>query len=281
MRTVFVNGSYIPEDQASISIFDRGFLFADAVYEVFAVLDGRLADFQAHVLRLQRSLGEIGLPEPIWVSQLQEIGHQLIKANALQEGLMYLQVSRGPAERDFAFPTEPTPTLIAFTQKKPVSGLTPKGIRVITTPDIRWARCDIKTVSLLAASMAKQAALDQGADDAWWTRDGYVTEGASSNAFIVTADKKIVTRQLGNDILAGITRAVILEIAQLQNLTVEERPIAISELGHAQEAFASAASMFVMPVVQIDGAVIGNGRPGPIVLAARASYIEKARQTLT
>ncbi len=223
-RIVYVNGEYLPEEQGRVSIFDRGFLFADGVYEVSAVLRGRLVDNEAHLARLHRSLKELNIPQPVSDQDIVAAQNRLIERNGLEEGLVYLQITRGPADRDFAFPARPEPTLIMFTQAHSLIE-TPQaehGIRIHTVEDIRWKRRDIKTVGLLAPSMAKQAALDAGADDAWMVEDGYVTEGTSNNAFIVTADNVIRTRQLSNLILHGITRAAILRLAEAESISVEE-----------------------------------------------------------
>lgn len=280
-RIVYVNGEYLPEEDAKISIFDRGFLFADAVYEVTAVLDGKLIDIDAHMVRLARSRGELGLEAPCSDAEIIEIHHELMKRNNLTEGGIYLQVTRGAADRDFAFPKDAKPSLVMFTQAKslaanPTAG---KGIAVKTVPDIRWKRRDIKSVGLLPASMAKQTALDAGADDAWMVEDGYVTEGSSNNAFIVTEDGKIITRQLGNEILHGITRKVVLELARQENLTIEERAFTPEEAYDAKEAFFTSSSAFVMPVVKIDGHILGNGVPGPIAEKLRELYLAAARES--
>ena len=204
---------------------------------------------------------------------------QMIEKNDLDEGLIYMQVTRGAADRDFAFPKDATPSLVMFTQKKPLSDNTvaKKGIAVVTVPDIRWKRRDIKTVGLLPASMAKQAALDAGANDAWFVEDGVVNEGSSNNAFIVTHDGKIVTRHLGTEILHGITRKAVIALAAQENLEIEERAFTPEEAYEAREAFSTSASAFVMPVVKIDGHVLGNGVPGPVAEKLRALYLEMAK----
>jgi D-alanine transaminase len=278
-RTVYVNGDYVPEEDAKISVFDRGFLFADAVYEVSSVIDGKLVDNAAHLARLDRSLRELEIAWPCSRQELTAIQKELISRNALSEGVVYLQVSRGAADRDFAYPTDATPSLVMFTQEKSVVDppAAQTGISVITVPDIRWGRRDIKTVQLLAPSMAKQAALNAGAKDAWMVENGYVTEGSSNNAFIVTLDGRIVTRQLSSEILHGITRRAVLELAKQENLTVEERAFTPGEAYEAAEAFITSASSFVMGVVQIDDRVLGNGVPGPITEKLRRLYIETAR----
>lgn len=278
-RIVYVNGAFVAEADAKISIFDRGFLFADAVYEVSTVLDGKLVDNLAHMERLKRSLGELKMSAPVPVDDIPALMEDLVTRNDLIEGMVYLQVSRGPADRDFVFPAEEKPSLVMFTQAKAVA-TTPKsesGITVASMPDVRWARRDIKTTQLLAQSMAKQAAANQGADDAWMVEDGFVTEGSSNNAFIISADGVIITRQLSNSILHGITRRVVLEIAEAEGLSVEQRPFTIEEAQGAAEAFSTSASGFVMPVISIDGKTISQGVPGPITRKLRARYIAVAR----
>ncbi len=277
-RIVYVNGEYLAEEDAKISVFDRGFLFADAVYEVSAVLKGKLVDNDAHLKRLARSMGELKMTPPATGEEIEAIQMELIHRNNIDEGVIYLQATRGAADRDFAFPKDATPSLVMFTQKKSLSQnpVADKGISVITVPDIRWKRRDIKTVGLLPASMAKQAALDAGANDAWFVEDGFVNEGSSNNAFIVTHDGKIVTRHLGTEILHGITRKTVMELAKRENLEVEERPFTPEEAAEAREAFSTSASAFVMPVVKIDGHVLGNGVPGPVAEKMRKLYLEMA-----
>lgn len=278
-RIVYVNGEFVPEEDAKISVFDRGFLFADGVYEVSAVVNRKLVDNPAHLARLTRSMGELKLTPPCAPEEIEAIQLRLIEENDLNEGLIYLQVTRGAADRDFAFPVDATPSLVMFTQDKKVTSnaVAEKGISVITVPDIRWKRRDIKTVGLLPASMAKQAALDAGAGDAWFVEDGIVNEGSSNNAFIVTHDGKIVTRHLGTEILHGITRKAVMAMAAEENLEVEERAFTPEEAYEAREAFSTSASAFVMPVVKIDGHVLGNGVPGPVAEKLRAKYLEMAK----
>jgi len=280
-RIVYVNGQYVSEDDAKISVFDRGFLFADGVYEVSAVIGGKLCDNDAHLKRLARSLSEMKLTAPVPLEEIPVIQRKLIADNGVEEGGVYLQISRGAADRDFNFPPEQKPSLVMFTQAKSIVE-TPKalsGISVVSQPDIRWARRDIKTVQLLAQSMAKEAARAAGADDAWMVEDGFVTEGSSNNAFIITADGTVVTRQLGTDILHGITRRVVLEIAAEEGLTIEERRFTVEEAQAAAEAFSTSASTFVMPVVTIDGKTISQGVPGPVTQKLRARYIKLATET--
>lgn len=278
-RIVYVNGEYVPEEEAKISVFDRGFLFADGVYEVTSVLDGKLVDFAGHAKRLERSLSELDMPAPVTMDELLDIHRELVARNEVTEGMVYLQVTRGAADRDFAFPAEPTPSLVLFTQTKAlVDAPTVKtGIRVISIPDQRWGRRDIKTVQLLYPSMGKMMAKAAGADDAWMAEEGFVTEGTSNNAYIVTKGGTIVTRHLGTEILHGITRAAVLRFAREAQMKVEERAFTVEEARDAQEAFITSASSFVMPVVEIDGAQIGTGAPGPVALRLREIYLEESR----
>jgi D-alanine transaminase len=282
-RIVYVNGDFVPEEEAKISVFDRGFLFADGVYEVTSVLDGKLVDFAGHAARLQRSLAELEMPAPVDAETLEAIHRELIARNALHEGMIYLQVTRGAADRDFAYPANPVPSLVLFTQAVALVD-TPRaetGIKVISLPDIRWQRRDIKTVQLLAPSMGKMAAKKAGKDDAWLVEDGFVTEGTSNNAWIVTADGVIVTRNLSNAILHGITRAAVIALAEEAQIRVEERPFTLAEAGAAAEAFITAASAFVTPVVEIDGRPVGDGRPGPLTRRLREIYVAESRRRAT
>lgn len=281
-RIVYVNGSYLPEDQAKISVFDRGFLMADAVYEVTSVLDGKLVDFDGHLARLDRSLAELDMPPAPPRAALLEMHRRLVADNALDQGLVYLQITRGnPGDRSFLFPDpgQTPPSVIAFTQSVPnllAPPLAAKGLSVITLPDIRWGRRDIKTVQLLYPSMGKMAAQKAGADDAWFVEEGFVTEGTANNAYIVKG-RKIITRALGPEILHGITRAAVLRFAAEAQYEVEERPFTLAEAQDADEAFSTAASLFVMPVTQIDGQKIGSGAPGPIAQRLRSLYIAEMR----
>ncbi|KAA9010528.1 D-amino-acid transaminase [Histidinibacterium aquaticum] len=282
MRTVYVNGQYLPEQEASVSVFDRGFLFADGVYEVTSVLGGKLIDFAGHARRLQRSLGELEMRSPVEEDELLEIHRELVRLNEIEDGLVYLQVTRGaPADRDFAYPPEDTePTIVLFTQSKPGLAESPAaktGIKVVTIPDARWARRDIKTVQLLYASMGKMMAKKAGVDDAWMVEEGQITEGTSNNAYIVK-DGKIITRELSTDILHGITRAAVLRMAQEAQMQVEERGFTPEEAKEADEAFVTSASTFVMPVVEIDGTPLGDGTPGPIAKRLREIYLEESRK---
>ncbi len=282
-RTVYVNGSYLPEEDATISVFDRGFLFADGVYEVTSVLDGKLVDFPAHLRRLHRSLRELEMPAPASDAEIEAIHRELVARNAVTEGMVYLQATRGAADRDFAFPANPVPSLVLFTQARALVD-TPAardGIRVIGTPDIRWARRDIKTVQLLAPSLCKMMARKAGKDDAWLVEDGFVTEGTSNNAWIVTREGSVVTRDLSNSILHGVTRAAVIAYGREAQIRVEERPFTLAEAQGAAEAFITAASAFVTPVVEIDGLPVGDGRPGPVTRRLRELYLAESRARAT
>lgn len=281
-RIVYVNGAYLPEEQAKISVFDRGFLFADGVYEVSSVLRGKLIDNQGHLARLHRSLNELDMAAPASDAEIEAIQSALIEKNGVDEGLVYLQVTRGAADRDFAYPEGVNSSLVMFTQRKSViaSPLASTGIAVISVDDIRWRRRDIKTVGLLAPCMAKMQAKAAGADDAWLVEDGYVTEGSSNNAFIVDAEGSLVTRQLGNEILAGITRKAVLKLAQEQRLHIEQRPFSVEEARNAAEAFITSATTFVMPVISIDGARIADGKPGKLTRRLRELYVQTALDSI-
>jgi D-alanine transaminase len=282
-RIVYVNGAYVPEEEAKVSVFDRGFLFADGVYEVTSVLDGRLVDFAGHLARLHRSLAELGMPVPATDDDLLAIHRELVARNTVEEGMVYLQVTRGAADRDFAYPPDPVPSLVLFTQARPLVD-TPSartGIKVIALPDIRWQRRDIKTVQLLASSMCKMMAKKAGRDDAWLVEDGFVTEGTSSNAWIVTEAGALVTRNLSTSILHGITRHAVMALAAEAQIRVEERPFTVEEAHAAAEAFITAASAFVTPVVEIDGKPLGDGTPGPLTRRLRELYIDAARASAT
>jgi len=283
-RIVYVNGVYLPETEAKVSIFDRGFLMADGVYEVTSVLGGKLIDFAGHCARLARSLRELDMAAPVSDAELLAIHRELLARNRLEDGLVYLQVTRGaPADRDFAFPDPATTpsTLVMFTQAKPGLADSPAakaGMTVISIPDLRWGRRDIKTVQLLYPSMGKMLARKAGADDAWMVEDGFVTEGTSNNTWIVTGNR-IVTRQLGTEILHGITRAAVLACARDLQMEVEERPFTLDEAKAADEAFFTSASAFVMPVVAIDGVPVGRGVPGPVTGRLREVYLDEMRQS--
>ena len=280
-RIVYVNGEYLPEKDAKISIFDRGFLMADGVYEVTSVLDGKLIDFDGHAVRLERSLRELEMENPISKEDLLQVHRELVSRNGVEEGMIYLQITRGaPEDRDFVFPDPETtpPTVVLFTQNKPGLANNPaaeKGIKVISIEDLRWGRRDIKTVQLLYPSMGKMMAKKAGADDAWMVQDGHVTEGTSNNAYIIKGHQ-IITRGLSNDILHGITRAAVLRCAEEAQMEVIERPFSIAEAQEADEAFITSASTFVMPVVTIDDRELGSGTPGPVAARLREIYLEES-----
>jgi D-alanine transaminase len=282
-QIAYVNGSFVPMSEAKISILDRGFLFADGIYEVAAVLDGKLIDNASHLARLERSVGEISLALPETTEQIQEIQRELVARNSLVNGMVYLEVTRGAdTGRDFAFPKgDVKPTLIMFTSVKDIINAPSArtGIGVITVPDIRWTRRDIKSVALLAQVMAKQAAVEAGAGEAWMIEDGKVTEGSSSSAFILTQDDVIVTRQNGSAILPGCTRKAVVALAEERQLRVEERAFSVEEALAAKEAFITSATVFVQAVVSIDGKTIANGKPGPMTDRLREIYVEFAKAT--
>lgn len=281
-RIVHVNGSFVPEEEARVSVFDRGFLMADGVYEVTSVLGGKLIDFAGHLARLSRSLGELDMRNPHSDPEWLDLHRQIVARNGLVDGMIYLQVTRGnPGDRDFAFPApEVAPTVVMFTQSKPGLAENPAakvGWRVISIPDLRWGRRDIKTVQLLYPSMGKMAAKHAGVDDAWFVEEGAVTEGTSNNAYIVRGHR-IITRHLSEDILHGITRAAVLRFAREAQMEVVERPFTVAEAKEADEAFITSASAFVMPVVEVDGVKLGGGKPGPVTARLREIYLDEMRK---
>ncbi len=279
----YVNGNFVPLSEAKVSVLDRGFLFADGIYEVAAVLDGKLIDNASHLARLERSVGEIALPLPESLDRIQEIQKELVKRNNLVNGMVYLEVTRGAdSGRDFAFPkADVKPTLIMFTSVKDIVNApsAKTGIGVITVPDLRWTRRDIKSVALLAQVLAKQAAAEANAGEAWMIEDGKVTEGGSSSCFILTQDDVIVTRQNGSEILPGCTRKAVVKLAEERQLRVEERAFSVEEALAAKEAFITSATVFVQAVVSIDGKKVGNGKPGPMTDRLREIYVDFARAT--
>jgi D-alanine transaminase len=284
MRTVYVNGTWLPEDQATVSVFDRGFLMADGVYEVTTVIDGKLIDFPGHVARLERSLRELDMPSPATADDLLALHREIVARNGVTDGRVYLQVTRGnPGDRDFAFPDPATtaPTLVMFTQvtgRPEDSADAQRGLKVLSIPDIRWARRDIKTTQLLYPSMGKMMAKRAGCDDAWLVEDGFVTEGTSNNTYIVKG-RKIVTRDLSHEILHGITRAAVMRYAAEAQMEVEERSFTLDEAKAADEAFVTSASAFVMPVVEIDGVRLGDGTPGLVARRLREIYLDESRKS--
>ncbi|RTL87392.1 MAG: D-amino-acid transaminase [Hyphomicrobiales bacterium] len=278
----YVNGVFTPLQDARVSILDRGFLFADGVYEVAAVIEGRLIDNDAHMARLLRSLGELRLESPVPIEEIVEIQRALVASNGVAEGLVYLQITRGAAERDFSFPKNVKPTLVGFTQKKNIlaSPAAQTGVNVLTVPDLRWARRDIKSIALLAQVLAKQAATEAGCQEAWMVdHEGFVTEGSSSTAFIITRGGAIVTRPNSAAILPGCTRRAVTALAESEGLTVEERPFSVAEAHEAAEAFLTSASNLVLPVISIDGRPVGAGAPGERAKRLRAIYLDFARAT--
>jgi D-alanine transaminase len=282
-RIAYVNGRYVPHAQAAVHIEDRGFQFADAVYEYFAVFGGRLADREGHLERLWRSLGELRIAPPMSEAALAIVLGETVRRNRVRDGAVYLQISRGVARRDHPFPARtPAPTVVVTA--KPIDyaaeqAKAANGVKVLTTPDTRWGRCDIKTVALLPNVLAKQAAREAGAYEAWLVDElGFVTEGASTNAWIVDAEGTVRTRDTNANILRGVTRKNLLSIAADAGYPVSERPFTVEEAKQAREAFITAASAFVMPVVAIDGHAVGDGRPGPVSQRLRALYLANARR---
>jgi D-alanine transaminase len=278
-RIVYVNGEYLPEEDGKISIFDRGFLFADGVYEVTAVVNSRLIDYAPHLERLARSLRELKMEWPCTEGELRAMHEELIARNGITEGWVYMQITRGAADRDFKFPKGVKPSLVAFTQ---VKGLLENpdavtGVKVCTVPDIRWARRDIKSVSLLAPVLGKQMAYEQGCFEGWMMEGGVITEGTSSNAYIVK-DGVIITRELSNSILAGVTRRVLFALAAEKGVKIEERAFTPEEAFAADEAFLTSASNFVLPIVEIDGKRIGGGQPGPVGRRLREMFLDAVRE---
>lgn len=277
-RIVFINGNYVEEKDAKISIFDRGLLFSDAVYEVTAIIDNKLIDFPAHVERLNSSLNKLKINYKFNEKTLLEIHKNLLSKNPFKynEGLIYLQVSRGSTERDFLITkNELSPNIFAFTQEKNLTDLNTKGLKIITKEDLRWQRRDIKTTQLIYASLSKTEADEIGADDAWFIdENGYVNEGTSNNAYIIDKNNTIITRDLSNKLLPGITRQTILEVAKKLKLTIEERAFTIDEVQSANEAFISSAATLILPVIEINNHIIGSGNIGPITKILRETYIK-------
>lgn len=282
-RVAYVNGQYRLHGQATVHIEDRGFQFADGVYEVWSVFDGRLADFEGHMTRLHRSLDELRIDIPMSREALTRVLHETVRRNRVTEGLVYIQVTRGTARRDHPFPPDGTPPSVIVTARSlPLSkgnAAAVKGVAVVTHPDIRWGRCDIKTVGLLPNVLAKQAAKEKGAAEAWMVDEmGLVTEGSSTNAWIVDADGVLRTRDSQSNILRGITRAAVMALVESEGLTFEERAFSVDEAKQAREAFYTSASGYVMPAVSIDGVKVGDGKPGPIATRLRELYLDQARR---
>lgn len=279
-RIVYLNGAFMPFEEARIPIMDRGFLFGDGIYEVTAVLDGRFLDNAPHLARLDRSLAAIGIRNPHDEAGWTGIQRELVRRNNLTEGLIYIEVTRGVYEREFTCPPDIEPTVVMFTQVKPVreNPQFAAGASIITVPDLRWARRDIKSVALLAQVLAKREAKAAGVAEAWMVEDGFITEGASSTAFIVTEADEIITRPLSQAVLPGITRMAMMRVAAEQGLRVVERAFTMAELLAAREAFYTSASTVLMPVVMVDGHRVGGGQPGPVARALRQHYIAEALQ---
>lgn len=283
-RVAYVNGRFVPQAQAVVHIEDRGYQFADAVYEVWAVFDGKLADADGHFARLERSLSELSIPMPMSRAALTLVLREALRRNRIREGLLYLQVSRGVAPRDHAFPSGEVRPAVVITvnavDRAASEAKAAKGIAVVTTPENRWGRCDIKTVGLLPNALAKQKARAAGAGEAWFVDElGFVTEGASSNAWIVDADGRLRTRDTNANILRGVTRRTLLDVIADEGLDVEERPFTPAEAVAAREAFITGAGSLVTPVVAVDGKMVGTGAPGPVATRLRRLYIERARAT--
>lgn len=283
-RVAYVNGRYLPRDEAMVPVEDRGYQFADGAYEVCEVRDGHLVDERRHMARLDRSLKELRIARPMSEAALAAVLRETVRRNRVRDGIVYLQVTRGVAPRDFPFPGDGTRPSVVVTARnndpERLEKLAAEGVAVVTVPDQRWQRVDIKSVALLPNVLAKQTAREQGAREAWLVdAQGRVTEGASSNAWIVNRDGILVTRGLGNDILPGITRSVVIEVARAQGLAFEERAFSVEEAYAAREAFITSASQIVMPVVSIDGRPVGNGAPGLIAGALRRDYHKYAEIT--
>lgn len=283
-RTVYINGEYVPEEEARVSVFDRGFIFGDGVYEVIPVFLGKLVDKQYFVERLDRSLSELSIAWPCSTDHYLEVMRELIDRNGLQEGVVYSQVTRGVADRDFPFPPNATPSFMAFTSVMALlnNPAAQTGIKVVTTPDLRWKRRDIKSINLLGQVLAKQDAVSRGGKEGWMMEDGFITEGVSSSAYIVK-DGVIITRPLSNAILPGIRRRTLLELAEKEAIGIEERLFTLKEALEADEAFISSATTMALGVVDIDGNQIGDGTPGPVTMKMRELYsnrvLEEARNS--
>ena len=282
-RLAYVNGRYTPLSDAQVHVEDRGFQFADGVYEYWAVLGGKLADADGHLDRLERSLSELRIRPPMSRAALVRVLHETVRRNRFTEGSIYLQVTRGAARRDHPFPSPSVkPSVIAIARPADYAAIETRaaqGVGVLTQPDIRWGRCDIKTVGLLPNILAKQAAREAGAFEAWLVDDaGYVTEGSSTNAWIIDGEGRLRTRDTEANILRGITRHTLMRLASELQIKVVEEPFTVAEAKGAKEAFFTAASAFITPVTTIDGEPVGDGRPGPISMRLRTLYFERARQ---
>ncbi len=277
-RYAYVNGAIVPESDATVSVFDRGFLFADGVYEVTSVLNGKMVDNATHLQRLARSLGELSMRAPLTDSQIEQAQNELIAKNGLSEGIIYLQITRGAAAREFQFPESAQPTIVMFVQQKNLvdNPAASNGVRVITIPEIRWKRRDIKSVALLAQALGKQQAVEANAVEAFMVEDGYITEGTSSNAYMVDHAGTVISRQANTEILNGVTRRAVLALIDESDINFEQRAFTPDEAYGAAEIFLTSASTFVQPVVELDGHIIGDGKPGPVSKRLRELYIEFA-----
>jgi len=283
-RVAYVNGRFVPHAEAYVHIEDRGYQFADAIYEVWAVFDGKLADAEGHFVRLERSLSELSMPMPMSRAALTLVLKEALRRNRVREALIYLQVSRGVAPRDHAFPKTPVRQAVVITvspvDRAASEARAAKGVGVVTTPENRWGRCDIKTVGLLPNALAKQKAREAGAAEAWFVDElGFVTEGASSNAWIVDREGRLRTRDTNANILRGITRKTLLQVIANEGLTVDERPFTPADALEAKEAFITGAGTLVLPVVSVDGKPVNGGKPGPVATRLRSLYIERAKAT--
>ena len=281
-RIAYVNGRFVPQGEAVVHIEDRGYQFADAVYEVWALFDGKLGDAEGHFTRLERSLGELAIPMPMTRGALTLVLKETVRRNRIRDGLLYLQVSRGVAPRNHAFPNPAVrPAVImtvSATDRIASEARAAKGVSVVTTPENRWGRCDIKTVNLLPNALAKQKARAAGAAEAWFVDElGFVTEGASSNAWIVDGEGRLRTRDTNANILRGITRNSLLEVIRREGLEIDERPFTPAEAVAAKEAFITGAGTLVLPVIAVDGKPVGEGKPGPVAAKLRRLYIEQAK----
>lgn len=283
-RIAYVNGQFVRHGEAMVHIEDRGYQLADAVYEVWALFDGRLADAEGHFARLERSLSELRIPMPMSREALVIVLREAVRRNRVRDGLVYLQVGRGVAPRGHAFPDQPIAPSVVITvstvDRVATEAKAAQGVKVITTPENRWGRCDIKTVGLLPNALAKQAAKERGAAEAWFVDDlGLVTEGASSNAWIIDADGVLRTRDTNANILRGVTRRTLLDVIGEEGLKVEERPFTADEAVAAKEAFITGAGSLVLPVIAVDGRPVGDGKVGPVAMRLRRLYIERAKAT--
>jgi len=283
-RIAYVNGRFVPHGQAVVHIEDRGYQLGDGVYEVWALFGGRLGDAEGHFARLERSLSELRIDMPMSRRALTLVIREAVRRNRVQEGLVYLQVTRGVAPRDHGFPVPPAPPSLVITvsrvDRAAAEARAAKGVGVVTTPENRWGRCDIKTIGLLPNVLAKQKAREAGAMEAWFVDDlGFVTEGASSNAWIVDRDGRLRTRDTNANILRGVTRRTLLDVIGEEGLKVEERPFTADEAVAAKEAFITGAGSLVLPVIAVDGRPVGDGKVGPVAMRLRRLYIERAKAT--